>query len=205
LSPESLSVFPTTLENPPCLSPPYSTFPHTLGVIYALPKAPPLSPTPTSFPFPPVSGCLLTPTNRASGSARQTVLSCPAERGFQCTPTSPSIPIPTHSSSLHQSLSNPQYSLSWDNYRDSPTFSLSNGWTGLVSSIPLLSSWTGQRSVLVSETDPFALDASDTASQEEFEVLRGIGEKEISDNLVATGPTELCFITKPSTAPSHTQ
>ena len=116
------------------------------------------------------------------------MLSCPAERGLPC---SPSIPIPTHSSSLHQSPNNPQYSLSWDNYSESPSFSLSAGWTGLVSDIPVLSTWPAERSVLVSETDPFALDASDTASQQEVEVLRGDSEDEIGDNLVDSGPGEL--------------
>ena len=43
----------------------------------------------------------------------------------------------------------------------------------------------------MSETDPFALDTSDTVSQQELEVLRGVNEEEISENLVDTGPTEL--------------
>ena len=54
-----------------------------------------------------------------------------------------------------------------------------------------MSTWPAERSVLVSETDPFALDASDTASQQEVEVLRGDSEDEISDNLVDSGPGEL--------------
>ena len=62
----------------------------------------------------------------------------------------------------------------------------------LVSDIPLLSSWAGEsRPVLISETDPFALDASDSAHLENIEALRGSSEEESSYTLSLTGRAEL--------------
>ena len=103
-------------------------------------------------------------------------------------PISPSVPIPTRSSTIDLPSSLPQSSLSWDNYSETPSFSLSAGWTGLVSEIPLLSSWTGDRRLdLLSETDPFVLDISG----EEIEALRGDSEEEGNTTLTATGRGEL--------------
>ena len=125
-----------------------------------------------------MSDCLLTPAERAPGT-RQIIV-----------PISPSVPIPTRSSTIDLPSSLLQSSLSWDNYSETPSFSLSAGWTGLVSEIPLLSSWTGdrdRRSGLLSETDPFVLDASG----EDIEALRGDSEEEGNNTLTATGRAEL--------------
>ena len=123
-----------------------------------------------------MSDCLLTPAERVPGTRQITA------------PISPSVPIPTRSSTIDLPSSLPQSSLSWDNYSETPSFSLSAGWTGLVSEIPLLSSWTGDRRLdLLSETDPFVLDISG----EEIEALRGDSEEEGNTTLTATGRAEL--------------
>ena len=59
-----------------------------------LPPFPPISPFYTHFPFPPVPDCHLTGSDRTPGRARKSVLSCPTSRGFACSPSTPSIPVP---------------------------------------------------------------------------------------------------------------
>ena len=131
---------------------PQENFPVTL------PSHPPSSPIPTHFPFPPPPECHLANTGRTPGSARQSVLSCPISRGFACTPRTPNIPIPDPNH-LHTNL---LQSLSWDNYRQSPTFSQTRlGWTGFHTGYPLLNNWTAERTSLTSSTDPNGLEVSE--------------------------------------------
>ena len=126
-----------------------------------LPSHPPSSPIPTHFPFPPPPECHLANTGRTPGSARQSVLSCPISRGFACTPRTPNIPIPDPNH-LHTNL---LQSLSWDNYRQSPTFSQTGlGWTGFHTGYPLLNNWTAERTSLTSSTDPNGLEVSEGES-----------------------------------------
>ena len=175
----------------------FKTFPQTLGIIYSLPEAPPHPPSrfhrPPS-PEPPgvrqsTQTCQTSEEFPTCAPASDSLPPCaPASDSLPtCAPRSPSILIPARGGQ-NQFQSTPQLSLSWDNYRESPSFSLSEGWSGLVSHIPLLSSWPGQsRTALFSETDPLVLDHSDTNS---VEVLRADIEEEVHQ-IVATGPSEL--------------
>ena len=185
----------------------FKTFPQTLGIIYSLPEAPPHSPSRFQYPPSPevpgvrqsIDGCqtskefpICAPTSESfpicAPASESFPICAPANDSFPtCAPRSPSILIPARRVQ-NQFQSTPQLSLSWDNYRESPSFSLSEGWSGFVSHIPLLSSWPRQsRQALLSETDPRVLDHSDTNS---VEVLRADIEEE-AHQIVATGPSEL--------------
>ena len=124
----------------------------------SLPLLPPCSPTTSSFPFPP-GDCQLSDINLTPGNDRQSVLRCPTSQGYSCSPgvigdrlvaVTPSVcRLPTEDT--------PQ-ALTWDNYKDSPTFSLSNTWTVDTES-SLWSDFAAVRQSIASSTDPYLIDS----------------------------------------------
>ena len=157
-----------------------------------LPSLPPASPIPTYFPFPP-SDCLFSDIVKTPGGARQSVLRCPTSLGYNCSPgvtgSRNILPAATPATSLQITDTTPQ-TLTWDNYRESPTFTLSSGWSD-PAGYTLWSGLTGIRPSIASSTDPFLLDVSDSDAVEGIERLRSDAEEVRKVQLVSTDCSEL--------------
>lgn len=167
-----------------------NTLPQQLVLpIVNLPSHPPTSPIPEYFPFPP-SDCQLSAGDAGltPGSARQSVLRCPTSQGYSCSPG-----VQSHlglAASPGTSLSvagTPQglTGLTWDNYTESPTFSLSPTWT-VQGSHSVWSDLAAVRQSIASSTDPFLIDKSDIDQIEGIEKLRSDQELVRKVQLVST-------------------
>ena len=187
LSSEEAAGVETAGSNSQLLSEHPQVLPPTSLPRVTLPDLPPTSPIPTHFPFPP-SDCLLSEGYRAPGSARESVLRCPTTQGFSCSPaavTSPTLVSSTPTRSQVSSGTTPQ-TLTWDNYRESPTFSLSAGWRPPSADISLWRGLATIRQSRVSSTDPLLLEDSTI----DVDTINGI-ERLRSDDIEETRQIQL--------------
>lgn len=152
-----------------------------------LPSLPPTSPIPGYFPFPP-SDCQLSAgdTGLIPDSARQSVLRCPTSLGYSCSPGVQSHLGPAASPGTSLSAAGtPGTPLTWDNYTESPTFSLSTTWSA-PGGHSVWSDLAAVRQSIASSTDPFLIDSSETDQIEGIEKLRSDEEPVRKVQLVST-------------------
>jgi hypothetical protein len=126
-----------------------------------LPPNPPISPIPNYLSLP-SADCPINDIVKTPGSERPSVLRCPPSLGYSCSPgTGPPDALTagaTPATSLPSAETSPAgLALTWDNYRDSPTFSLSAGWSHPAGDT-LWRDLTAIRKSIASSTDPGLLD-----------------------------------------------
>ena len=156
--------------------------------IPSLPPLPPCSPTPSSFPFPP-GDCQLSDINLTPGNDRQSVLRCPTSQGYSCSPGVIGDRLAVTPSVCRLPTEDTPQTLTWDNYKDSPTFSLSNTWT-VATGHSLWSELGAVRPYIASSTDPFVID-SDSDLLDGIERLRSDNEPVRKVELVSTDCSSL--------------
>ena len=148
-----------------------------------LPPHPPTSPIPL-----PSNNCQISDIDKTPGSsARESVLRCPTSQGYRCSPSANTSP----SFLLAGAGNTPGVALTWDNYRDSPTFSLSAGWSHpagdtLWRELPAI------RQSIASSTDPCLLD-SESALFDGIVRLDSATDQLRKVQLVSTDISELEF------------